>query len=123
MQALKNRGCFITPAGPNEGIAVDASSSHAEVNKQLIQWFPHVFGYIAEARKQEARVSNSKQSSERPEWRVLVRSGSTFSIVEVVQPNGSTLYENKGRGKAGSSESELWFGKSSKFNNHDGVIG
>ena len=68
-------------------------------------------------------MSNSKQSSERPEWRVLVRSGSTFSIVEVVQPNGSTLYENKGRGKAGSSESELWFGKLSKFNNHDGVIG
>ncbi|KAI6100989.1 hypothetical protein EV401DRAFT_2080530 [Pisolithus croceorrhizus] len=32
-----------------------------------------------------------------------------FSIVQVVQPNGSTLLENKVHGKAGIVESTLWF--------------
>ncbi|KAI6096040.1 hypothetical protein F5141DRAFT_1067892 [Pisolithus sp. B1] len=31
------------------------------------------------------------------------------SIFHVVQPNGSTLLENKGHGKAGVAESTLWF--------------
>lgn len=46
-----------------------------------------------------------------PEWIVLVHSGSQFTIVQVFKPNGSTLYENKGRLKANVADSMLWFGK------------
>ena len=40
-----------------------------------------------------------------------IRSGSQFTIVQVFKPNGSTLYENKGRLKANVADSMLWFGK------------
>ncbi|KAI6114825.1 hypothetical protein EDD16DRAFT_1709070 [Pisolithus croceorrhizus] len=44
-----------------------------------------------------------------PDWRLLMCHQGLFSIVQVVQPNGSTLLENKGRGKVGIAESTLWF--------------
>lgn len=108
---MKNQGCFISATSPKGGIAVDAAWSYAEVDKQVRKWFLPVFTYLAKAphRKQPSR--SSSRLLHQPEWLVLVRSGNSFSIVEVAEPNGSTLFENKGRGKAGIADSALWFGE------------
>lgn len=98
VQAMKNRGCFITTSGPSDGVAVNAAWTFAQVNDQVHQWFPQVFVYLDSVQTQTS--SKSLHQSVQPEWLVLMRSGSQFSLVEVTKPNGSTLYENKGCSKA-----------------------
>ncbi|KAN0094640.1 hypothetical protein V8E55_002927 [Tylopilus felleus] len=111
VQAMKNRGCFITASSPSNGIAINAAWTFAEVNDQVRQWFPQVFAYLDSVRTRTRTSSKSLHhtTATHPEWLVLVRSGSQFSLVEVTEPNGSTLFENKGRCKASVADSMLWF--------------
>jgi hypothetical protein len=104
IQAMRNRSCFLNP---DKGITIDPSWTFAQLDVKVRNWFPRVFDALD--RKPGKRTSTSTLSSRLPDWRLLTRTGSTFNIVEVVEPNGSTLYENKGRNKACIAESQLWF--------------
>ena len=97
--------------GPKGGIIADAAWSHVEVDKQVHGWFPSVFTYLAKATHWKQPSRSSSQLLHQPEWLVLVCSGNSFSIMEVTEPNGYTLFENKGSGKAGIADSVLWFGE------------
>ncbi|KAI9569825.1 hypothetical protein HD554DRAFT_2087760 [Boletus coccyginus] len=102
VQAMKNRGCFISATSSKGGITVNTAWSYTEVDKQVCKWFLPVFTYLAKAPHQ-------KQPSWSSSWLLCQHSGNSFSIVEVAEPNRSTLFENKGCGKAGIADSALWF--------------
>ncbi|KAH0836635.1 hypothetical protein J3R83DRAFT_8353 [Lanmaoa asiatica] len=107
-QAMKNRGCFIShpPTATEVGIPVNAAWSFLDVDKQVRAWFPLVFSHL---NKKRASSTSGRSTSGVPDWRLLTSRAGTFDIVEVVEPNGSTLNENKGRSKAGVADSHLWF--------------
>jgi len=107
---MKNWGCFISATGPKGGITADTAWSYVEVDKQVHNWFPDVFAYLAKAPQKQPGWSSS-QLLHQPKWLVLVCSGNSFSIMKVAESNGSTLFENKGHGKAGIADSALWFGE------------
>lgn len=101
---MKNRLCFIGSVKQNglDAISVNSTWTHAQVDKQVRTWFPHVFEYLKSKHGTLSRL---------PDWQLIIRSASRFIKVEVPEPNGSTLLEHKGREKAGIADSALWFGK------------
>ncbi|KAI6144010.1 hypothetical protein BKA82DRAFT_4359144 [Pisolithus tinctorius] len=107
IQLMKNCGCFISAAPSTGGIQVNSSWTHPNVNRQLCQWFPQVFDYLDKNPSQKGNRSASLSMT--PDWQLLTINHCSFSIIEVTQPNGSTLYENKGHGKACIEECTLWF--------------
>lgn len=81
------------------------------------EWFPHVFQHIDSESQKLAEDPNQPlvpQTSDPklPDWCLLVKENAKFVILEVLFPNGSTLYEHKGRFKAGIPDCHLWFGAS-----------
>jgi hypothetical protein len=108
---MKNRDCFISASVSSDGIAVNSEWTFAQLNDQVRQWFPQVFTYLDLVWALKSRKSSHKSTHPHPDWCVLVRSGSQFTVLEVSEPNGSTLFENKGHWKANVAESVLWFGK------------
>jgi hypothetical protein len=111
VQTMKNRDCFISASVSSDGIAVNSEWTFAQLNDQVRQWFPQVFTYLDLVWALKSRKSSHKSTHPHPDWCVLVRSGSQFTVLEVSEPNGSTLFENKGHWKANVAESVLWFGK------------
>lgn len=107
VQSMRNRRCFI-PSTAGGNVPINSSWSFTDVDKQLREWFPHIFQYLDEHSNRK-RSSSGHPRSEMPDWQLLMCHRGLFSIVQVVYPNGSTLLENKGRGKAGIAESTLWF--------------
>ncbi|KAI5995590.1 hypothetical protein EDD15DRAFT_2423402 [Pisolithus albus] len=107
VQSMRNRRCFI-PSTAGGNVPINSSWSFTDVDKQLREWFPHVFQYLDEHLNRK-RGSSGHPHSKMPDWQLLMCHRGLFSIVQVVRPNGSTLMENKGRGKAGIADSTLWF--------------
>ncbi|KAI6101458.1 hypothetical protein EDD16DRAFT_1716576 [Pisolithus croceorrhizus] len=107
VQSMRNWHCFI-PSTAGGSVPINSLWSFSDVDIQLREWFPHVFQYLDENSNQK-RNSSGHPQSKMPDWQLLMCHQGLFSIVQVVQPNGSTLLENKGHGKAGVAESTLWF--------------
>ncbi|KAI6017251.1 hypothetical protein BKA83DRAFT_23524 [Pisolithus microcarpus] len=107
VQSMRNRRCFI-PSTAGGNVPINSLWSFTNVDKQLCEWFPHIFQYLDEHSNRK-RSSSVHLRSEMPDWQLLMCHRGLFSIVQVVYPNRSTLLENKGRGKAGIAESTLWF--------------
>ncbi|KAF8549908.1 hypothetical protein OG21DRAFT_1488182 [Imleria badia] len=111
---MRNHSCFISTSDPDPdsdleptdepGVVVDSAWTFAEVNNKVHEWFPQVFAYL-----DAVSVKKSGKWSVRPEWYLIVRSPSRFKIVETAEPNGSTLFVNRGCSKATISDSMLWF--------------
>ncbi|KAI5992004.1 hypothetical protein F5J12DRAFT_915549 [Pisolithus orientalis] len=98
IQLMRNCGCFISAAPGAGGIQIDPSWMHPNVNRQLHQWFPQVFNYFD--KNPSCKGNRSASLSVTPDWQLLTINHHSFLIIEVTQPNRSTLYENKGCGKA-----------------------
>ncbi|KAI9463118.1 hypothetical protein HD554DRAFT_2124723 [Boletus coccyginus] len=97
VQVMKNQGCFISATSPKGGIA------------QVCKWFLPVFTYLSKAPHRKQPSWSSSRLLRQLEWLVLIYSSNSFSIVEIAEPNGSTLFKNKGHGKVGIADSTLWF--------------
>lgn len=108
---MKNRDCLISASVSSDGIAVNSEWTFAQLNDQVRRWFPHVFIYLDSVQALKSRKSSHKSTHPHSDWGMLVRSASQFTVLEVSEPNGSTLFENKGRWRAGVADSVLWFGK------------
>ncbi|KAI6153022.1 hypothetical protein BKA82DRAFT_4349403 [Pisolithus tinctorius] len=98
IQLMRNCSCFISAAPSAGGIQNDSSWMHPDVNRQLHQWFPQVFDYFDKNPSQKGNRSASLSVT--PDWQLLTINHCSFLIIKVAQPNRSTLYENKGHGKA-----------------------
>ncbi|KAI6095151.1 hypothetical protein F5141DRAFT_1068640 [Pisolithus sp. B1] len=94
VQSMRNRRCFI-PSTAGGSVPINSSWSFSDVDKQLREWFPHVFQYLDENSNRKRNSSGHPQSTVQD---------AGLATPYVVQPNGSTLLENKGRGKAGVAE-------------------
>ncbi|KAI6142197.1 hypothetical protein BKA82DRAFT_34562 [Pisolithus tinctorius] len=71
---------------------------HPPVDPTAVKGSRKVFDYFDKNPSQKG--NRSALLSVTPDWQLLTINHCSFLIVKVAQPNGSTLYENKGCGKA-----------------------
>lgn len=99
---MKNRKCYI-----DEIMIVDSTWTYDQTTAKLAEWFPQISKYIHDNELHLQTAANGKVV---PWWRLLVKTGYQLGVVEAVYPTGADLLKNKGRDKAGVSDSQLWFG-------------
>jgi len=102
LQKMKNRGCYIDTV-----TTIDSTWTYEETSASIARWFPHVFQHVQDLRLNQQRTATGDIL---PWWRLLVKSGFSLSIVEVVHPTEIDLLQNKGQDKASIADSQLWFG-------------
>ncbi|KAI9571524.1 hypothetical protein HD554DRAFT_2169335 [Boletus coccyginus] len=101
LQKMKNRGCYL-----DDVTMVDSTWTYEQTSAKLAEWFPPVFQYVHDHGLNQQRAGTGDIL---PWWRLLVKSGFSLSVVEAVYLTGADLLQNKGRDKAGVTDSQLWF--------------
>ncbi|KAJ8580246.1 hypothetical protein M405DRAFT_753498, partial [Rhizopogon salebrosus TDB-379] len=107
VQAMKNRGCYVDD-GP---LSFERDWSYLKITQHLRKLFPKVFEYLDITDTTKRTASSSQPAHpEKPNWRLLNKTGQTLTIVDIAFPTGTDLVKHKGREKAGVNECHLWFG-------------